>query len=318
MSAVKIDFFISPAYRVPPISTSFLPKWITMKVLAAGAVAGGIGLEVGGVEHREPRPEMRQLGRHRADEHVAHEQRVPRVGRDETDRNPVGRVGAAEEVLYVELTRVEIGAHVLVQTLERFGVEPGVLLPPDPVGGAGLLDDELVLGGAAGVGRGDGGERAVIGELSFTAAERVLDERRRRQIGVDPDREEAMLDEGEALARELRSSRYSYAPGRGARRRTRPAKVPAAAGGKYRQVARQGQPRCLRLCAETPYTDIGAGRLLREDRGVCGGNDAIDNRSPDGHRLRAAPPPRSPAGGRASRPSPDPSRSDPAPMGPRT
>ena len=29
---MKIDFFISPAYRVPPISTSFLPKWSTMKV----------------------------------------------------------------------------------------------------------------------------------------------------------------------------------------------------------------------------------------------------------------------------------------------
>ena len=27
-----MDFFISPAYRVPPISTSFLPKWMTMKV----------------------------------------------------------------------------------------------------------------------------------------------------------------------------------------------------------------------------------------------------------------------------------------------
>ena len=123
----------------------------------------GIGLEVGRVEHREAGAEVRQLGRHGADEHVAHEQRVPRVRRDEADRHPVRRVGAAEEVLHVQLARVEVGADVLVQPVERLGIEPGVLLPPDPVGGAGLLDDELVLGGAAGVGRGDGGEGAVIG-----------------------------------------------------------------------------------------------------------------------------------------------------------
>jgi len=28
---VKIDFLISPAYWVPPMSTIFWPKWITMK-----------------------------------------------------------------------------------------------------------------------------------------------------------------------------------------------------------------------------------------------------------------------------------------------
>ena len=67
-------------------------------------------------------------------------------GRDEADRQPVLRVGAAVEVLHEQLAGVEVGAHVLVQPVERLGIEPGVLLPPDPVGRAGLLDDELVLG----------------------------------------------------------------------------------------------------------------------------------------------------------------------------
>ena len=51
------------------------------------------------------------------------------------------------------------------------------------------------------MGRGDGREGSVLAELSFAAAERMLDERGRRQIGMDTDREEAMLDEGEALSR---------------------------------------------------------------------------------------------------------------------
>ena len=122
-----------------------------MKVPLPRAVPRRVGLEVRRVEHREAGAEVRQLGRDRADEHVAHEQRVPGVRRDEADRQAVRRVGAAEEVLHEQLARVEVGADILVQPVERLGLEPGVLLPPDPVGATGLFDDELVLGGAAGV-----------------------------------------------------------------------------------------------------------------------------------------------------------------------
>ena len=90
--------------------------------------------------------------------------------------------------------------------------------------------------------RGDGGERAVIGELTFAAAERVFEERGRCQIGMDADREEAMLDEGEALARDCARLGTHTLLGAARGKRTRPAKAPAAAGGKYRQVARQWQP----------------------------------------------------------------------------
>ena len=173
-----------------------------MKVLDRVPWRAGSAWKSGACSTVKPGPEVRQLGRHGADEHVPDEQRVPRVRRDEPDRQPVGRIGAAEEVLHEQLARVEVGADVLVQPVERLGIEPGVLLPPDPVGRAGSSIDELVLGGAAGVGRGDGGERAVVGQLAFAAAERVFDERGRRQVGMDADREEAMLDEGEALARD--------------------------------------------------------------------------------------------------------------------
>ena len=116
-----------------------------------GAVARGIGLEVGSVEDGEAGTEVGELGRQRAEEHVPHEQRVPRVRRDEPNREPVRRVRAAEEVLHEELARVEIGPHVLVQPLERRRVVPRVLLPPDAIAGALLLEQELVLGRPAGV-----------------------------------------------------------------------------------------------------------------------------------------------------------------------
>ena len=42
---LKIDFLISPAYSVPPISTVRRARWATMKVPALGAVGRRIGLE---------------------------------------------------------------------------------------------------------------------------------------------------------------------------------------------------------------------------------------------------------------------------------
>jgi hypothetical protein len=43
---LKIDFLISPAYSVPPISTSLRPKWTTMKVpLRVPSVAGSASSE---------------------------------------------------------------------------------------------------------------------------------------------------------------------------------------------------------------------------------------------------------------------------------
>ena len=236
---MKIDFFISPAYRVPPISTSFLPKLRTMNVPLRVPCAAGIGLEVGRVQHGEAGPELGQLGRHGADEHVPHEQGVPRVRRDEPHRHPVRRVGAAEQVLDEQLAGVEIGPHVLVQPLERRGVEPRVLLPPDPVGAAGLLDHELVLGRPAGVGRGDGGEGAGVGQRPFAAPQRVLDQRGRRQIGVDADREEACSTRVR-LSRDCAVVSVHTLPGAFARQRDRPATGAGRLAGKIDRRAPGG------------------------------------------------------------------------------
>ena len=180
----------------------------------AGAVPRGIGLELGRVQHGEAGTELRQLRRHGPDEHVAHEERVPRVRRDEPHRNPVGRVGAAEEVLDEDLVGIEVAPHVLVQPLEGRRLQPRVLLPPDPVGAARLLDDELVLGRATGVGGGDGAEGAAIGQHALAPGDGVLDQRGGSEIGVDPDGKQAVLYQGEALTRGCgRLGHNSHAPG---------------------------------------------------------------------------------------------------------
>ena len=193
----------------------------------------GIRLEVRRVEHREPGAEVGQLRGKRADEHVAHEQRMPGVGRDEPHRDPIRQVGPAEQVLHVQLAGVQVAAHVLVQAVERLGIESRVLLPPDAVGRAGLLDDELVPGRAARVGGRHGRKGPTVGELSFTAAERVFQQCGGRQVGVNADRKEAMLDEGEALARDCTGLGVHTLPGRAARvAKDSPRRMRARSGGE--------------------------------------------------------------------------------------
>src|SRR3546814_7086477 len=50
------------------------------------------------------------------------------------------------------------------------------LAPPDSVGGLRILDDELVLGAAAGVLAGGDDEWTVLGQQSFAVTDRFLDQ----------------------------------------------------------------------------------------------------------------------------------------------
>ena len=255
------------------MSTSFLPKWITTKVPLRVPWRAGSAWKSGAWRTVKPGRKCASSAGMRADEHVPHEERVPRVRRDEPDRNPIGRVGAAEEVLDEHLARIEIAANIVVQALEGRGVEPRILLQPDPIRGAGLGDDELVLGGAAGVRAGDPDERAVVGQLALAAAKGVLDQSGWRQVGENADGKEAVLDEGQALARKCcRLGTHTLLWRVTARQRTRPPSVSAA----------------------LPAGIIGRFRA----RGNCAGD-----------RVRAGPPPAWKGGGRGSPPSPGPARS---------
>ena len=76
--------------------------------------------------------------------------------------------------------------NVRLEALELLGRDRLVhLAPPDLIGGLGLLDEELVVGAAAGMRRRHGAERPSPGRHDpFAPAEGVLVELRRRQIPV--------------------------------------------------------------------------------------------------------------------------------------
>jgi hypothetical protein len=122
----------------------------------------------------------------RADEHVAGEQRVPGICGDEAHAYSVGRIGPGKQVLREQLAPLQIGLHPRLQHGEfrrrQFLVD---LAPPDRVAATGLVGDELVLHRAAGVHSGAHDQRAIRGEPALVASDRVLQELRRGQIGMD-------------------------------------------------------------------------------------------------------------------------------------
>jgi hypothetical protein len=67
--------------------------------------------------------------------------------------------------------------HVPVQRVETVGRDGAIdRAPPDVALAGGFLDDELVVGRAAGVGAGVGHQRAALGQRAFVAAQRFLDQ----------------------------------------------------------------------------------------------------------------------------------------------
>ena len=160
--------------------------------LGAAAVTGRIGLEARQVDDGEFRREVLKLVHHRLDEQVLDEQRMPGIFGDHAGRQAVILVGAAEQVLDEQLHALGVGQHVCVQGVELLGGHGLVGVPPDLILGRCVTDDELVLGGAAGVGAGLDDEGAVGSELAFTALQRDLDQGRRAVVPM------GCLDVGEA------------------------------------------------------------------------------------------------------------------------
>ena len=75
---VKIDFLISPAYSVPPISTSARDGMEDDERLAPRPVLVRVGLDLGRVEDDRVGLEVGELGLLRVDEERLGEERVPR------------------------------------------------------------------------------------------------------------------------------------------------------------------------------------------------------------------------------------------------
>ena len=141
----------------------------------ARAVGLRVGLDLGRVQHERLGLVGVELLVGRPDEHRLREQRVIRACGDDADADPMRRVGAGECVDDVEaLLPGEVVDDLAAERLEVVLLDRAVdLAPPDPLLGARLADDELVLGRPSGEAAGVDDQRPALGEPPVAAFERV-------------------------------------------------------------------------------------------------------------------------------------------------
>jgi hypothetical protein len=153
--------------------------------LGAGAVAGRVGSEAGQVDDRELGLEAFKLVALRTDQQGADEEVVPGELVDHSDPHPVLGLGASEQVGDEQsLLLCDGGEEIRLERGEMVGRHRLVVVPPDGGLGLGVADDELVVGGAAGMLAGADDERAVPGEQPLAAAHGRLDQLRGSEVPV--------------------------------------------------------------------------------------------------------------------------------------
>jgi hypothetical protein len=137
------------------------------RAFGVGAVALRNGVEIGRVQDRQLGNEGREILLRRAQEHVTREQAVPRAFGNDAHRHPVLRICADEQVLHVDVAALVVGQDLTVQVVELFRRRGAIdRPPPDVVAARRLLDQELVLGRAAGVLAGLDDQRAAGGQMT--------------------------------------------------------------------------------------------------------------------------------------------------------
>ncbi len=148
-------------------------------------MAGRVGPEAGQVDDGELGLEAGQVGGLRADQKGADEEVVPGELVDHPDPDPVLGLRAAVEVGDEQgLLLSQRGHEIGLQGGEMVARHRLVVVPPDGGFGLGVADDELVVGGAAGMRAGSHDERAVLREQALAAADGLLDERGGSEIPV--------------------------------------------------------------------------------------------------------------------------------------
>ncbi len=187
MRTVKTDFLISPAYSVLPMRQSRWSKLSVMNVCAFVPSIGGKPWKPGaamtvnsGTWRRYSSSDSRE------DEHVPHEEAVPRLLRDDPDRDAVGGVGAGVDVLDEEVAPLQVALEAVEEVVELLGgVGAVVLTPPDVPFGRGFLHDGLVVRGAAGVLAGVGDDGAARDDARLAAEGDLLVEGLGGEVPVD-------------------------------------------------------------------------------------------------------------------------------------
>ncbi|MHC2191464.1 hypothetical protein ACVJF1_004097 [Bradyrhizobium diazoefficiens] len=154
-------------------------------VLRLAAMALRIGAEARHVDDGELGREGRQLDRLGADQQRADEQRMPGELSEHAGLDPVGRIGAAVEVLREQALAFGVLEEVLIERLELLRGDRLVAGPPHLLVGGGVAHRELVLGAAARELAGVGAQRTVGRQHRLARGERVLIELRRAEVPVN-------------------------------------------------------------------------------------------------------------------------------------
>ena len=135
-----------------------------------GAVQRRIGVQLGSVQHGPRGRKSDEIGGAGAEEHVVHEQGVPRARRDEADAEAVIRVRAGEQVADEQLLRGQVSERGGLEPLEVLGSERLIHpAPRDVAARGGLAHEELVVGAAARVRRGHRAERPSLDDHALAA-----------------------------------------------------------------------------------------------------------------------------------------------------
>ncbi len=150
-------------------------------------MARGIGAEAGQVDDCEFGHEAGQLGSLRANQHRADEQIVPGIFVDHPHLDAMFRLRSAEQVGDEQrFHALELGQEVSLERRELLRAHRLVrLAPPYTILGLGILDGELVIGGAAGVLAGLDDDGAILGELALATRNRLFHQRGGGQVPVD-------------------------------------------------------------------------------------------------------------------------------------
>ena len=145
-----------------------------------------VGFDLGRVQHQRVGPEVRQLGFGGIDEERLGKERVIRTIGDDANGDPVLRVCAGKRVDHVhDLLLLEEPNDLLAELLEALVAQLLVAVPPDPVFGARLAHDELVLRRATRVPAGVDDERPAFRDPRVASLDGVLVEHGRGRVPDD-------------------------------------------------------------------------------------------------------------------------------------
>ena len=170
---MKTDFFISPRI-MSARDNHHPPAEVDCNAgIGPGAVGCGNGPEIRRKHDREFRLVPSQFVCRRTQKKLPGEQRVPRLVRNYSNRQPVFRVSASETVLYKQFMTIQKYGQAFVYGIKRLRRHGLVHTSPvDCRFSQGVFDDVLIFGGAAGELTGTDNEGSVGGQMSFPPSQR--------------------------------------------------------------------------------------------------------------------------------------------------